>query len=108
MKILLNSKDASVFIGSTELCQKIKEKVLSELFDYEYETNSLISIYSRSLIKEEYNLIDRLELINLIISQKLKELKKKEEFDKINEIRKIKEHKRLDHFSKRQINSNFI
>jgi hypothetical protein len=94
-----------VFIGSTELCQKIKDKVLSELFDYEYEANSLDLLYKKKFLKEDYNLIERLELINLIISQRLKELKEK---DKLNEIKKIKENRRLNYYSKNQIKSKLV
>ncbi len=94
-----------MFIGSTELCQKIKDKVLSELFDYEYEANSLDLLYKKKFLKEDYNLIERLELINLIISQRLKELKEK---DKLNEIKKIKENRRLNYYSKNQIKSKLV
>ena len=103
-----------MFVGSTELCQKIKEKVLSELFNHEYELNSLDLLFKGISIKEDYNLIERLELINLIISQRLKELKEKEEKDKLNEIKiikkikKIKENKRLDYYSTNDIKSIFI
>jgi len=63
-------------------------------------------LFKKNFIKEEYNLIERLELINLIISQKLKELKQKEEQEKINEIKKIKENKRLDYYAKNEIKGN--
>ena len=79
--------------------------MLCELFDYEYETNSLEFVYKNSIIKEEYSLIERLELVNLIISQKLKELKKKEEDDKKNEIKRIKENKRLEFYRKNNLKS---
>ena len=96
--------DESVFIGSTELCHKIKDKVLTELFDHQYENNSLEPIYNKTNLKEEYTLIDRLELINLTICQKLKELKKKEEENKLNESKKMKEVNKIDYFTKKVLN----
>lgn len=105
LKALLNSKDVSVFLASTELCQKIKDKVLSESFDFEDDNKrSLIpdSLMSRQASKE-YGEISRLELINAIISEKLKELKKKDELARIKEQKKAKELERLKMHKKAKI-----
>jgi hypothetical protein len=108
LKILLNSKDVSVFLASTELCQKIKEKSLSELFDYQSEVN--IKIFNKTIIKKspkEFNEINRLELINAVISEKLRELKKKEEENRQKEIQKLKELQKIKSLNARHSESKF-
>lgn len=105
--ILLNSKDVSVFLASTELCHKIKEKVLNELFECEaFKTPNNNSNNNNNIEKtfperlgnkapQEFGEIKKLELINGIISEKLKELKKKEEAIKLKEHKKNKELERI-------------
>ncbi len=94
MKILLNSKDVSVFLACTELCQKIKEKVLQELFEIDMQNYNLyVNLFSNA--HRDFGDINRLDLINGIISEKLKELKKKEESTRLKELKKIKKLERI-------------
>jgi len=103
LKILLNSKDVSVFLACTELCQKIKEKVLQELFEcealnkiiYKNKNQKAFAECLESKVTTEFGEIKTLELINGIISEKLKELKRKEEAVKLKELKKSKEIERM-------------
>lgn len=114
LKVLLNSKDVSVFLACTELCQKIKEKVLNELFECEGSEgieNNIINAFPECLgakAPQEFGEIRRLELINRIISEKLKELKKKEEAIRLKELKKSKEIKRINQSKLKKSNGIFL
>jgi hypothetical protein len=114
---LLNSKDVSVFLACSELCQKIKEKVLSELFEcdalnkiVEKNKNQKASAeFLGSKVPTEFGEIKTLELINGIISEKLKELKRKEEAVKLKELKKSKEIERMKQIKlKKSRGKNFL
>jgi len=111
LKILLNSNDVAVFLASSELCQKIKENVLNELFQCEafissntenninnHNNNILINKIQHAFPEwlavqapQEFGEIETLEIINGIITEKLQELKKKEEAIRLRELQKYKE-----------------
>lgn len=79
-------------MAATELCEKIKDKILIELFEF-IEENENPKIPEGLFIKNnEQNIFgkkERLELINKIISITLRELKIKEEIERSKELKDL-------------------
>lgn len=93
-------------------CEALINNSNTNNIDKENSNNKPFPDCLASKAQQDFGEIKRLELINCIISEKLKELKKKEEAIKLKEHKKLKEFERNKQIklkkSKGILNFNFI